>query len=148
MVWMFVGASPGSTGGGIKTTTLVVLLGVIAAITRNDSRVVVLRRTVSLETVYRSAAIVTIYTLVAALGAVALLATQRQPLDVLLFEVASAIGTVGLSLGATQELDGLGKLVIIGLMFIGRVGPLTLVLLMGRTVASGVRYPESPIIVG
>jgi trk system potassium uptake protein TrkH len=148
MLLMFVGAAPGSTGGGIKVTTGAVLIGAISAISRGQSRVVIFRRTVPLETVYRSAAIAVVAGLVA-FGAVALiLLTHQIDFKACLFEVLSALGTVGLSLGATKQLSPFGKLVIIAVMFIGRVGPLTLALMLGRASAGRLSYPDARIMVG
>ena len=148
MAWMFVGASPGGTGGGIKTTTVVVLLGTVAALVTRRNRIVIFRRRLSLATVYRSAAIAVVAATVVAGGAFALLATQDQPFEVLLFETFSAFGTVGLSLGATPGLDAVGKTIVIVLMLAGRVGPLTLALLLGRETRSRVGFPEARIMVG
>jgi trk system potassium uptake protein TrkH len=148
MVLMFIGASPGGTGGGIKTTTAVVLLSSILAIARGRHTAVLLGRRVPLETMYRSAAIATVAGLVVVGGTGLLLATQGDPFEVLLFEAVSAFGTVGLSLGATAHLDIVGKLVVAGLMLAGRVGPLSLALLLGRQRPSRVEYPEARIMVG
>lgn len=145
---MFIGASPGGTGGGIKTTTVVVMLGSVLAVLGRRERVVLFGFRIPLETVYRSAAIAVTAGLMAFAGMFALLATQAQELGVLVFESISAFGTVGLSLGATPELDGFGKLLVAALMFAGRVGPLTLALLLGRTLASRLSYPEARIMVG
>jgi len=148
MVLMFVGASPGGTGGGIKTTTAVVLLSSILAIARGRQTVVLLGRRVPLETMYRSAAIATVAALVVVVGTGLLLATQEGRFEVLLFEAVSAFGTVGLSLGATTHLDTFGKLVVAALMLAGRVGPLSLALLLGHQRPSRVEYPEARIMVG
>ncbi len=148
LVWMFVGASPGGTGGGIKTTTAVVLAGSVLAVLARRERIVLLRRRMSLDTIFRSAAIATVASLAVAAGSFVLLATQSQPFEVLLFEAVSAFGTVGLSLGATSDLDEVGKIVVMLLMLAGRVGPLTLALLVGRAAASRVDYPDSRIMVG
>jgi len=148
VVWMIIGASPGGTGGGIKTTTAVVLIGSVLAVLARRERIVLLRRRMSLDTVFRSAAIATVAALAVAAGTFALLATQPQRFEVLLFEAASAFGTVGLSLGATPGLDAVGKVIVMLLMFAGRVGPLTLALLVGRATASHVHYPDSRIMVG
>jgi trk system potassium uptake protein TrkH len=77
-----------------------------------------------------------------------LLATHDAPFESLLFEAFSAFGTVGLSLGATASLDGFGKLVIAAAMLAGRIGPLTLALLLGRTRAARLSYPQARIMVG
>jgi len=148
MALMFVGASPGGTGGGIKTTTLVVLLSTIPAIASGRHRVVLLRRTISLETVFRCTAIAVVAVLVVVGGATALLVLQSQGFVPLVFEAVSAFGTVGLSLGATAALASPGKLVIIIVMLIGRIGPLSLALLLGRKRQATVGYPEARIMVG
>jgi len=148
MVWMLVGASPGGTGGGIKTTTAVVLLSVIPAVAQGRSRVELAGRRVPAETVFRSAAIAVAATVLVLGGAALLMATQRSDPGALLFEAVSAFGTVGLSLGATTQLDGLGKVIVVLLMLVGRIGPLSLMLLLGRGPRSRVTYPEARIMVG
>ncbi len=148
MVLMFVGASPGGTGGGIKTTTLVVLLSAIPAIASGRTRVVLMRRTISLDTVFRSAAVAVVATMVIVIGAGALLALQGGPLVGLVFEAVSAFGTVGLSLGQTAALASPGKLVLVLVMLVGRIGPLSLALLLGRKQPSAVDFPEARIMVG
>lgn len=148
MALMFVGASPGGTGGGIKTTTLVVLLSAMPAIAQGRNKVVMLKRTISLDTVYRSTAIAVVAVLVILFGLGALLAIQNQPFESLAFEAVSAFGTVGLSLGVTAELEDLGKLVIVVMMLAGRIGPLSLALLLGRSRPTAVGYPEAKIMVG
>ncbi|MDY7096209.1 MAG: potassium transporter TrkG [Acidobacteriota bacterium] len=151
MILMFIGASPGGTGGGIKTTTLVVLLAAIWANARNRPAVQLAQREISRGTVYRSLAVVLMALAVSLVGFFLLLLAEDQAFDALLFEVVSAAGTVGLSLGATAELGPVGKFIIIAIMFIGRIGPLTLVLSLatGETSAgSRLRYPETSIMVG
>lgn len=148
MVLMFIGASPGGTGGGIKTTTLVVLLSAIPMIASGRQRVVLFRRTISLETVFRCTAVAVVAGLVVVCGATALLVLQDQEFVQLVFETVSAFGTVGLSLGVTSALASPGKLVVILVMLIGRIGPLSLALLFGRKRQSGVGHPEARIMVG
>lgn len=148
MALMFVGASPGGTGGGIKTTTLVVLLSAIPAIASGRGQVVLLKRTISLETVFRCAAIAVVAMLVVVGGATLLLLLENQSFLSLVFEIVSAFGTVGLSLGATATLGVFGKLVVIAVMLIGRVGPLSLALLFGRKRQPAVGHPEARIMVG
>ncbi|GAB4376207.1 MAG: hypothetical protein Kow0062_16170 [Acidobacteriota bacterium] len=145
---MFVGASPGGTGGGIKTTTVAVLLGAIPALARNQPRVTIFRRHVPLETVFRCTAIAVVAALILGVGTALLLATQTGEFAELLFEATSAFGTVGLSLGATARLDIVGKLIVTALMFLGRVGPLTIALLLARGTATRISFPEARIMVG
>ncbi len=148
MVWMFIGASPGGTGGGIKTTTASVLLSILPAIARGRQHVVIFGRALPLEIVYRSAAITVVSGSIVFLATIILLVTQHLPLDATLFEVVSALGTVGLSLGATPLLDTFGKALVAFVMYLGRIGPLTLALLLARQEASRVAYPEARVMVG
>jgi trk system potassium uptake protein TrkH len=148
LVWMFIGASPGGTGGGIKTTTATVLLSILPAIARGRANVVLFRRAVPLEIVYRSAAITVVSGGVAFLATAILLSTQKMEFDAILFEVVSALGTVGLSLGITPRLDDFGKVLIASVMFLGRIGPLTLALLLARQETSRVAFPEARVMVG
>lgn len=132
MVLMFVGGSPGSTAGGVKTTTAALAaLGAWAAI-RGRTEVEVFGVRVSQSSVYKASAVMTL----GAAGVIGFLAalqlTQRIPIGPLLFEAVSALGTVGLSLGATDQLDSVGKVLIMTCMFAGRVGPLTLFVLLAR----------------
>jgi len=146
---MYVGASPGGTGGGIKTSTLAVLALTLRNLVAGREQVETRDRTIARDTVYRAAAI-------AAGGVVAilvilavLLVAEPFPFQSILFEVTSAFGTVGLSTGITPLLSPTGKLAIILLMYVGRLGPLTLALTM-RTRLSRVpiEYPQARVIVG
>ena len=148
IVWMFIGASPGSTGGGIKTTTLAVMLAAIPALIRDQTRALLLRRTIPHDIVYRAATIMTVATMVAVLVIFLLLATHDLPFEKVAFEAVSALATVGLSIGATGELNATGKWVIIMTMFIGRVGPISLALALGSPRQSQISFPEAKIMVG
>ena len=147
-VLMFIGGSPGGTAGGIKTTTLLVLVAAVWSISRGRTDVVVAGRTVPRTVVYRSAAITAVSLSIAVSALFALLLTQQSGFDVLAFEVASALGTVGLSLGGTARLDSVGRLIVITVMFVGRVGPLSVALLVGQGRQARVAYPESRLMVG
>lgn len=148
LVCMFVGGSPASTAGGVKTTTVAVLLLAVRAAIRGRGEAAAYGRRIPHRTVYDAAAIVTIG-LLSALGALAALQlTQALTLEWALFEVVSALGTVGLTMGATGKLDDIGKIVIIACMFAGRVGPLTLfIFLVGRT-RPGRQFPLESVQVG
>jgi trk system potassium uptake protein TrkH len=148
---MFVGASPGSTGGGVKTTTFAVLVQSVKSTLTNNNRVEMFERTIPNTIVVRSIAIFIISLIT--VSTVVLIMMRVEPgkdFLSLLFETVSAFGTVGLSLGITSSLSVVGKLVISALMFIGRVGPLTLVLAVGENAGVGDRleYPESKILIG
>ena len=148
MVLMFIGVAPGSTGGGVKLTTIFVLVATVRALMRGDSEVQWFGFSLSPDTVFRSAAIVMLGALAAVLGLAVLLITQTLPFEDLLFEALSAFGTVGLSLGVTPRLTDAGRLAIIVLMFVGRVGPLTLVLSLRPLRKQSLYYPRAYVMVG
>jgi trk system potassium uptake protein TrkH len=149
-LFMFIGGAPGSTAGGIKVTTAVILLVALRSASRSQGPVVLYRREIPLDVVYRSLAILVLSAAAVATTLFALLLVESQPFDALLFEAVSAFGTVGLSLGATPGLGGLGRIVVIAAMFIGRIGPLTLTLLLGAADArrADLRFPETRLMVG
>lgn len=151
IILMFIGASPGSTGGGVKTTTFAILLQSVTATLRGKFDVDIFERKVPAATVVKSIAIFIISLIVVSGG---LLIMMRLEPDksflALFFEVTSAFGTVGLSLGITPFLTFLGKICIVVLMFMGRVGPLTLVLAVGyrAVMPNKVEYPEGKVLIG
>ena len=149
MFLMFVGASPGSTGGGVKTTTFAILVQAMRASLRRRPEVELFRRTVPAVVVRRAVALVVLAALLVTATMIALMCVERQPFEVLAFETFSAFGTVGLSAGATAKLTTAGRLIITGLMFVGRLGPLTLALwLLGEARPAAYRYPEERVMVG
>jgi trk system potassium uptake protein TrkH len=155
---MFVGASPGSTGGGIKTTTFGLLFALVVARWRGRGRATVFSRTIPHAVMDRALLLALLaWALVSlAIGLLVLTETHGTPFGeaeprfvALMFEAVSAFGTVGLSTGVTPSLSGAGKLVLIALMFVGRVGPLTLVLAVGPRQERGrFRYAEENVMVG
>jgi len=146
---MFIGASPGGTGGGIKTTTAAVLLLAVRSQFRGRDELEYAGRTIPKVTVFRATSVVTLSALALLLAFGTLLMTETQPFSALLFEAASAFGTVGLSTGITPVLSVTGKLVLTLLMYVGRIGPLTFVLAMrGREKTVPVAYPSARIMVG
>lgn len=149
---MFIGASSGSTGGGIKTTTISVLLLAVFSIVKGREEIHVLKRRIPLEIILRSLAVI-IISLGIVLMATFLLTITEQSLQKdfmeVLFEVTSAFGTVGLSMGLTAELSPLGKIIIIITMFIGRLGPLTLAFALSRRSNKlNYRYAEEKVLIG
>lgn len=154
MLLMFIGASPGSTGGGIKTTTAAVLLAAIVSLGRGRPHVDLFRRELPRDLIYRSLAVVVLTFLVVCGSLFLLLLFEGQLLEslgfeALAFEAVSAAATVGLSLGVTPALGEVGKLIIIGTMFIGRIGPLTAVLVLGTSSRRSLyRYPPGRMMVG
>ena len=142
---MFIGASPGSTGGGVKTTTFAILLQSVTATLKGKSHVEFFERKIPPATVVKSIAIFIISLVVVSVGILVMMRIEPDKSFLsLFFEVVSAFGTVGLSLGITPFLTILGKMTIIILMFVGRVGPMTLVLAIGSRAAipRKVEYPE------
>lgn len=145
---MIVGGGSTSTAGGIKVTTAIVLLLATVAFFRRRHRIHAFGRSIELDQVFKVMALTTTAILFVTFGTfLLLLGHDGQFLDVA-FEVASAFGTVGLSRGATGELDGFGRAVIMVIMFFGRVGPLTLGFFLATRVASRVRYPEGQVYLG
>lgn len=128
MLLMFIGASPGGTGGGVKTTTFSVILFTVFATLKNSRDTVIMNRRIPVETVRRAFTIVLLALTVVAVAVFILANTEKAGLMQIAFEVFSAFGTVGLSMGITPYLTSIGKIVIIMVMFIGRVGPLALLL--------------------
>jgi len=147
--FMIIGGSPGGTAGGVKTTTAYVLLAAVYGAMQGRWEAAGFRRRISDRTVYKAAAIVTIALLFIVFGVVAVEVTQALGLGEALFEVVSALGTVGLSVGATGELDHVGKIIIMVCMFVGRVGPLTLFLFLRERHSEALWHlPEEEIDVG
>ncbi len=149
MIWMFIGGSPGGTAGGIKTTTAAVLaLAVITAI-RGHALASAFGRVIPHRTVYKAAAITTIGVVFVFAALTAIQLTQRIESLPATFEVISALGTVGLTMGATGQVDGVGKVILALCMFVGRVGPLTLFMFLNqRTATVPWNRPEEEIDVG
>lgn len=137
-VLMMFGASPAGTGGGLKSTTLATLAGLVVSTIRGRRDVRVLGHAVPPDRIQIASASVTFYVLALLAALFALLLTESLHFEVLAFEAISALGTVGLSMGATGSLTDAGKFIVIALMFIGRVGALTfgLALLAGRAQAA------------
>jgi trk/ktr system potassium uptake protein len=146
---MFIGGSPGGTAGGVKTTTIVVLLLAVGSAIRGRWAASAFGRRLSHRTVFKAASIVTVGVVSLVLGLFALQLTQTMDSGTALFETASALGTVGLSLGGTAHLDVVGKLIIMMSMFAGRVGPLSLFLFLGaRSTTSYWELVEEEVVVG
>lgn len=146
---MLVGGSPGSTAGGMKTTTLAVLvLNAIATFYRKEDTEVYGRR-LEAGVVKNAATILTLYLFLFLTGGMIISLAENLPLSDCLFEAASAVGTVGLTLGITSSLGGVSQVVLIVLMYLGRVGGLTLIYAtVSGTKLSGARLPVDKITVG
>ncbi len=158
IVLMFFGASPGSCGGGVKTTTLAVLVTLAWSRLKNRIRVNIFKKSITEDTVRKSIYLVVIsIVLVSVIFFLLLLSTPRGMYDSIthsrflsyLFEVVSAFGTVGLSMGVTGQITGIGKLLIIIMMLIGRVGVLSFsYIIAGMELTGGIEYAEENIMIG
>jgi trk system potassium uptake protein len=150
MLLMFIGASPGSTGGGIKTVTFFVLIGSVWSISRGRGELALFGRRIALDTVIKSAVISVLSMLIiGAMLTLLLLTDSDKDALQLAFEAVSAFATVGLSAGITGTMSDLGKIVLIMLMYLGRIGPLTFALaLIEGTPDKKVRYPVEEVVIG
>lgn len=152
IIFMFIGGSPSSTAGGIKTTTAGVLVLRIISIIRGKNDTEVFNRRVAKDVINRALAIVAIGMLWVLVVTMILSITEvNQDFLDIFFEAASAFGTVGLTLGLTPKLSIIGKIIISFTMFAGRVGALTIVFALGRKQQKNkglIRYPEGKVMVG
>jgi len=150
MVLMFVGGNPSSTAGGVKTTTVAILLVAAWAAVRGRGGPVAFGRAISGRLLARATAVVTLSLAVVTLAIFALSISEAGvPLPTLAFEAFSAFGTVGLSLGVTPDLTAAGRLVVVALMLIGRVGLLTVGLALAAAPPERpLRYPSEDVIIG
>lgn len=149
IVLMLIGGSPGSTAGGMKTTTLAVLFANAAATFCRKEDAQMFGRRVDSGAVRNAATIAILYVTLFFGGAMILSVAEGLPLEVCLFETASAVGTVGLTLGITPQLGILSQCVLMVLMFLGRVGGLTLIYAaLSRTNKKLSKLPQEKIMVG
>lgn len=148
---MIVGGSPLGTAGGIKTTTLALVILLTWATIKGKDDIEVCRRRINKQNVRSAVAIGTIVLSILAVAIMALSFTEGAPLKVITFEAVSALGTVGLSMDFTASLTAIGKLIIIVLMFFGRVGPITIAMAMAgraRKDRKITNYPEKKVMIG
>jgi trk system potassium uptake protein TrkH len=149
---MFIGGSPGSTAGGIKTVTLAVVLMTVIAALRKRSEVEMFKRSIRIVVVGRAITVTLLFVFVLFSAAMALVITERASgfaMSDIFFETASALGTVGLSTGITASLTTVGKWIIIFVMLIGRLGPLTLLAALTFNLKPvKYSYPDEAVIVG
>lgn len=145
---MFIGASPASTGGGIKTTTLMTLFVMVLSLPAHRQPTA-FRRKISTESILKALVVVTMAASAVLLGtfALAMLEGDRFPLSHLLFESVSAFATVGLTCNVTPHLGTLSKLILMALMFLGRLGPLTIASSF-RFKEQNLSYVEEKILIG
>ncbi|MGL5035604.1 MAG: potassium transporter TrkG, partial [Microcystaceae cyanobacterium] len=157
MILMFIGASPSGTGGGIKTTTLSILAVCTRSVLRGREEVVICKRTIPTPLILKAIAVVfgsmmTVFIAASLIAFIEVRVTNSTeligPIEIL-FEVVSAFGTVGLSMGITPKLAALSQLVIIATMYIGRVGVILLMAaIIGDPRPSMIQYPEENLLIG
>ncbi len=149
---MFIGGSPGSTAGGIKTVTLAVVLMTAVAALRKRQEVEMFKRSVRIVVVGRAITVTLLFVAVLFIATLALSITENSNgfiMSDIMFEAGSALGTVGLTTGITPSLTTAGKLIIIATMLIGRLGPLTLLAALTFNVKPArYNYPDEAVIVG
>lgn len=150
IVLMLIGGSSGSTAGGVKTVTMVVLILFLWARARGKSNVSVFRRSIPMERILDAMTIVMVLVMLAVFGAVFICATSPVGFTDGLFEAVSALATVGITAGATTKLSLAAKLLIIVYMYFGRVGILTISLgfLMGDRAQERFRYAQTDLMIG
>lgn len=147
---MFIGASPASMGGGVTTSTFAILILAFRGFIRGEREIVVGRRTIPLELLYKATAVLTGATIVIVVATWLLLYTQDNvSLSAALIESVSAFSTTGYSLSLTPRLNLFGQLLMAGLMFFGRIGTLTIIITLTRpSVPPAVSYPEERLLIG
>lgn len=149
VILMFIGASPGSTGGGIKTTTFTMMIGAVIAMMRGRDDIVMFRYRLAQERIFKALTITLLALLLVISVSMILSTTEDSTFLSILFETTSAFGTVGLSMGLTPHLSLFGKLLICLTMFAGRLGPLTLAYALGPKKGKELyRHPEGKMIIG
>lgn len=149
VILMFIGASPGSTGGGIKTTTFTLMIGAVISMLRGREDIVLFRYRLAQERVFKALTITLLALLLIVAVSMMLSTTEELPFLMILFETTSAFANVGLSLGLTPELTQVGKILICLTMFAGRLGLLTLAYALGPKQGKPLyKYPEGKMIIG
>ena len=149
IILMLIGGSPGSTAGGMKTTTFAVLISTSIAVFSRKEHTQFFKRRITEDTVRNAATILTMYLTLYLTGAFVISRVEGLPLMACLFETASAVGTVGLTLGITTQLGLISQVILIILMYFGRVGGLTLVFAaLSKRVGNTARFPQEKMTVG
>ncbi len=151
LILMFIGGSPAGTAGGIKTTSIALLLYTVVSVVKGRKDTEAFKRKISVENIRTALAVILISFSVLVTSTLLLLTFENGSFLDLLFEVCSAIGTVGLTRGITTKLSLIGKIIIIITMYLGRIGPITMALAFGnkRKVVGNMReLPEKNVIIG
>lgn len=148
---MFIGASPSSAGGGIRTTTFAILLLFLISFSRGHSKIHAFKRNIARQDIERAFAVISLAVFLVFSGVTAIVFLEQDRFEVvdILFEVTSAFGTAGISTGITEDLSSVSKLIIIAFMFIGRIGFISFIFFIGgRQKKHSHQFPEERIMVG
>lgn len=146
---MFIGASPSSVGGGIRTTTFAVVVLLLVSFAKGQKSIKVFRREIDEDDIRKSVVVSFLAFMICFIASIILLETEPFSILEIMFEVSSAFGTTGLTMGITPELSSIGKIVITALMFIGRIGILSFIFLFhSGKQEENYHYPKEKIIVG
>ena len=145
MLLMFIGGGSASTASGIKLTTFIIILLATISYFRSVREPHVFRKTIKFEIIFRSLAIATVSTMIVFSFLFVLAITETIPIFPLAFEVFSAFGTVGLSMGVTEDLSDIGRVLMCIVMFVGRIGPLTLFFLLLKPKKEAYRFPYDQV---
>jgi len=147
---MFIGASPSSVGGGIRTTTFAIAILFLINFSRGKDNIQIFNREIQLVDVFRAFAVIILALTMVLVATILMSITEPNiPITTLIFEITSAFGTCGMSLGITEDLSNTGKITIMILMFIGRVGLISfLFTLGGKSNKTKYRYPKERVIIG
>lgn len=151
IVLMFIGASPGSTGGGIKTSTAFLIFMTVVAVVQGKEDTEIYQKRINKSFVYRALAITMLSFILVVVVTMVLSISQNGDFMEYLYEATSAFATVGLTLGLTTRLTLVGKIILIFTMYAGRVGPLTITMAIAhkqQTTANLIKYPEDKILIG
>lgn len=148
MILMFIGAGSASTGGGIKLTTFLIIMFAVITFIKGKKNIVIWKRTIESSLVTKALAISAVSILFIIIAIFILTITENAPFVHIMYEVLSAFGTVGLTMGLTYKLSVIGKIVLIFIMVLGKVGPLTLMYSLAKPQKEHVRYPSEDILAG
>ncbi len=148
LLLMLVGAGSTSTGGGLKVTTIAISMRAGMSYLRQQDHVTLFRRTVSWQMVNRTLAVMMISGLVIISSTFFLLISEKTSFEMALFETVSAFSTVGLTIGLTEQLTEIGKLILVTVMVIGRIGPITIFYLLSSPKPTHIKYVEGHVMIG
>ena len=149
IILMFIGTSPGSTGGGVKTSSFALLLSTMWQVIRGRSHIVLFGRTIPKDNILRLISLIAAALIIIFLTLMALLYVEKQTFLPIVFECVSAFATVGFSLESTEKLSQAGKIILIVAMFLGRLGPLTIAFAFSQKKQKpNYQYPEERILIG